>query len=219
MQGAGEELTFDAAERELIRKKLICYMKENRIGAGRLATRIAAAHPLKPEIPVSTLQRFLAGLMRTNEPAVALCYRFAESLTVSDPIAKLGERLSIFYGAGSEHDYSGTYESSTTDQSRIYSRVNIVADAGFWRVTENVTQPDDHAIYDGALVCSGHAAVVVLKDRLAGLARNVMLAPVADDLLRGLGITMHFAPFDVHNRPWNRSGKDFHTLDMWLRKK
>ncbi len=218
MQDAVQK-TFDAAERELIRKKLIRYMKENGIGAGRLAKRIRAAHPREPEIPVSTLQRFLAGLMRTNVPCVVLCHHFAENLTVSDPIAKLGERLSIFYGAGSEHDYSGTYESSTTDRSRVYSHVDVVADTGFWRVTEKVTQPDVHAIYDGALVCSGHAAVVVLKDRLAGLARNFMLAPVTDELLRGLGITMHFAPFDVNNRPWNRSGQDFHTLDMWLRKK
>ena len=31
--------------------------------------------------------------MRTNEPAVRLCYRFAESLVVSDSTAALGERL------------------------------------------------------------------------------------------------------------------------------
>jgi hypothetical protein len=61
MHGAVEQQTFDAAERELIRKKLIRYMKENGIGAPKLAARIKASHPREIEIPLSTLQRFLAG--------------------------------------------------------------------------------------------------------------------------------------------------------------
>jgi hypothetical protein len=60
--GGGSDETFDLAERELTRKKLIRYAKENGIGAPTLAERITASHPRGTELPLSTLQRFLAGL-------------------------------------------------------------------------------------------------------------------------------------------------------------
>jgi hypothetical protein len=214
--GGGNDKTFDLAERELTRKKLIRYAKENGIGAGRLAKRIKDSDPRETEIPVSTLQRFLGNLMRTNEPAVRLCYRFAESLVVSDSTAALGERLFIFYGAGNGRDYSGTYRSEigTADVAEPEfagrSEINIAADTGFWRVTETTVPDLNRAIYDGVLVCSGDAAVVVLKDRLAGLARSYMLWPESETLhgpnnmlwpeietLRGHGATMRFLPGDT----------------------
>ncbi len=201
MGGEGDK-TFDLAERELTRKKLIRYAKENGIGAPKLAERITATHPRGTELPVSTLQRFLGNLMRTNEPAVRLCYRFAESLVASDSTAALGERLFLFYGTGSERDYSGTYRSEigTADVAEPefagYSEINIAADTGFWRVTEKTAPDLDHAIYDGVLVCSGDAAVVVLKDRVAGLARNYMLWPESETL-QGHGATMRFLPGDT----------------------
>ena len=51
MQSPVEQQTFDAGERELIRKKLIHYMKENGIGAPKLAERIKASHPRGTEAP------------------------------------------------------------------------------------------------------------------------------------------------------------------------
>jgi hypothetical protein len=200
--GGGNDKTFDLAERELTRKKLIRYAKENGIGAGRLAKRIKDSDPRETEIPVSTLQRFLGNLMRTNEPAVRLCYRFAESLVVSDSTAALGERLFVFYGAGNGRDYSGTYrcDIGTTDAAETefagHSEINIAADTGFWRVTETTVPDLNRAIYDGVLVCSGDAAVVVLKDRLAGLARTYMLWP-ENETLHGHGATMRFLPGDT----------------------
>ncbi len=202
MGGAAKEQTFDIAERELTRKELIRYAKENGIGAGRLAKRIKDSDPRETEIPVSTLQRFLGNLMRTNEPAVRLCYRFAESLVVSDSTAALGERLFVFYGAGNGRDYSGTYRSEirTADVAETefagHSEINIAADTRFWRVTETTAPDLNRAIYDGVLVCSGNAAVVVLKDRLAGLARSYMLWP-ENETLHGHGATMRFLPGDT----------------------
>ena len=199
--GGGSDETFDLAERELTRKKLIRYAKENGIGAGRLAERIKDSHPRKTEIPLSTLQRFLAGWGK-NKSCVALCHRFVERVVVSDPVAKLGERLSIFYGAGNGRDYSGTYRSEigTADVAEPefagYSEINIAADTGFWRVTEKTAPDLNHAIYDGVLVCSGDAAVVILKDRLAGLARSYMLWP-ENETLHGHGATMRFLPGDT----------------------
>jgi hypothetical protein len=221
--GGGSDKTFDLAERELVRKKLIRYAKENGIGAGRLAKRIKASHPLETEIPVSTLQRFLGNLMRTNEPAVRLCYRFAESLVVSDSTAALGERLFVFYGAGNGRDYSGTYRCDirTTDAAETEfagnSEINIAAATGFWRVTETTVPDLSRAIYDGVLVCSGDAAVVVLKDRLAGLARSYMLWP-ENEILHGHGATMRFLPGDT-TEVWDEfkfSGVE--PIRIWLRK-
>jgi hypothetical protein len=120
MHGEVEQQTFDAVERELIRKKLIRYMEENGIGAPTLAERVKDSHPRKTEIPLSTLQRFLAGWGK-NKSCVALCHRFVERVVISDPVAKLGERLSIFYGASNGHDYSGDYvlEHSRKDVSVV----------------------------------------------------------------------------------------------------
>jgi hypothetical protein len=71
---------FDAAARELIRKKLTRYMEENRIGLPTLAKRITDVNP-EHEIQITTLQRFLAGYVRTDDRYVALFHRFTEGLT------------------------------------------------------------------------------------------------------------------------------------------
>jgi hypothetical protein len=155
-------------------------MEENGMGAPTLAERIKDSHPRKTEIPLSTLQRFLAGWGK-NKSCVALCHRFVERVIISDPVAKLGERLSIFYGAGNGHDYSGDYvlENSRKDDpfGLKYPEpvMKITPDAGFWRVIERRYSDPDDTIYDGVLVCSGDVAVVVMKGRLMGLARNYTL--------------------------------------------
>lgn len=220
--GEIEQQTFDVAERELIRKKLIRYAKENGTGAGHLAKQITASHPRGTELPVSTLQRFLAGRGK-NKSCVALCHHFVERRTISDPSAALGERLFIFYGAGNGRDYSGTYrcDIGTTDAAETefagHSEINIAADTGFWRVKETTVPDLSRAIYDGVLVCSGDAAVVVLKDRLAGLARSYMLWP-ENEILHGHGATMRFLPGDT-TEVWDEfkfSGVE--PIRIWLRK-
>ena len=220
--GEVEQQTFDVAERELIRKKLIRYAKENGMGAPTLAERITASHPRGTELPLSTLQRFLAGRGK-NKSCVELCHHFVERRTFSDPSAALGERLFIFYGAGNGRDYSGTYrcDIGTTDAAETefagHSEINIAADTGFWRVTETTVPDLSRAIYDGVLVCSGDAAVVVLKDRLAGLARSYMLWP-ENEILHGHGATVRFLPGDT-TEVWDEfkfSGVE--PIRIWLRK-
>jgi hypothetical protein len=198
MHGVGERQTFDAAERELIRKKLIRYMEENGIGVPRLAKRIKASFPREIETPLSTLQRFLRR-QGQNVSCVAQCHRFVEKQHISDFVAALGERLSAFYGAGNGRVYAGTYLSANMYFARVLSRseIDIAADDGFWRLTEKVTYPGHQAIYDGALVCSGDAAVVVLKDRLAGLARNYILWP-ENEGLRARGTAVRYSVGDTN---------------------
>jgi hypothetical protein len=59
---------FDMAEQESIRKVLLLYAKTHGIGVPRLSWRIVADHPLKMELPVRTLARFLGG-RRVNDGA------------------------------------------------------------------------------------------------------------------------------------------------------
>lgn len=173
---------------------------EHAAGRIMLAGKLPPTETFELRIPVKATQ----GLRTKDLQRVqgALCYRFAESLVVSDSTAALGERLFVFYGAGNGRDYSGTYRSEigTADVAEPefagYSEINIAADTGFWRVTEKTAPDLDHAIYDGVLVCSGDAAVVVLKDRVAGVARNYMLWPESETL-QGHGATMRFLPGDT----------------------
>jgi hypothetical protein len=218
MHGGSEQKTFDAAERELIRSKLIRYMKDNGIGVPTLAERITASHPRKKEILIKTLQRFLAGNMRTNDASVALCHRFAEGLAVSDPIGALGERLAHFYGADAQRDYTGVYlgDSPLVEKDFVGYEVSrktyitISADAGFWRVKEKTFSILYNAVFDGVLVSSGNTAVVVLKDRLTGLARNYMLWR-DNDYLIGSGAEEHF-------KSGSRTGMDGRSISIKLRK-
>jgi len=196
--------SHDQETRARIRNKLLHYMRAHRIGAPELTARIYDAQKIKQKAPVgiSTVQRFLAGKVRTVESYVDMFDRFVEGLPCPDPIGLLGERLSVFYGVTNGRDYSGTYFTNTRVldsaelEARGDSKIDIAADAGFWRVTEKTASGLDLVIYDGVLVCSGAAAVVVLKDRLAGLARNYMLWP-ENETLHGHGATMRFLPGDT----------------------
>jgi hypothetical protein len=197
MTGSSDPSSFDQEARQLIRNKLLHYMRAHRIGVPELAERIREVQTTKRKIPISTLQRFLAGIIRTTEPYVLMFYDFAEGLPSPDPIGALGKRLSVFYGADNGRDYSGRYLAkagvvATLDgETANDSEIIIAPDTGFWRVTERTAPGLNHAIYDGVLACSGHAAVVVLKDRLEGRARNYMLWP-ENETLRGQGEVVQF---------------------------
>jgi hypothetical protein len=78
--GAESEEAFDAKTRERIRLRILHYKKEHRLGVGRLAKRIVLALPNEPKIPVKTLQRFLAGIIRTNDLHVGFFEKFAVGL-------------------------------------------------------------------------------------------------------------------------------------------
>lgn len=210
MHGENSRRNFDHTERELIRQKLFHYMKKNRIGVPALAKRIQAAHPRGTEIPISTLQRFLDGRMRTNDDAVRLCYGFAEDLTASDSIAALGEGLSIFYNSNTDgedsgkYDYSGEYFSETKDDAVSFDaetygvpQFEIKADAGFWRVIWRVVEKGASSkgcnVLEGVLVCSVDTAFVVLKDRLTGFPSSYILSR-RPEMLWGHGASVLFSP-------------------------
>ena len=134
MSGSSDPSPFDREARQLIRNKLLHYMREHSIGAPELAERIRDVQTVKRKIPISTLQRFLAGKIWTTEPYVFMFHCFAEGLPSPDPIGALGERLSVFYGVGGGTDYSGKYrcENSPIGYGKSYgdSEIDIVPDTG-----------------------------------------------------------------------------------------
>lgn len=186
-------------ERNLIRQKLIQYKKQNGIGVVRLARAIEQAHPRSIEIPIKTLQRFLAGKMRTEDRTVNFCRHFADSLLAFDSMAKLGESLVTFYGASGDTDYSGQYLTETDkhdfDERNWNPLVDISKDIGFWRITESVIDGARRSIYDGVLATNGSAATVLLKDRHSGCSRNyVLTASPIESALYGVGSAVCYNP-------------------------
>lgn len=194
MHGTERAEAFDTTTRERIRLRILHYKKQHGIGVVRLAERITLANAHKPEIPIKTLQRFLAGKMRTSDLYVGFFEKFAEGLPDPDPVREVGRSMATLYGAPGERDYTGVYSgkgilvSHQKDFKRPFnSEVIIRGDEQFWRITERVGHPD-HAIYDGVLVCSGEVAIAVMKDRLTGLPRSYILAKN----LFGCGTTMPY---------------------------
>ncbi len=184
---------FDLSKRDKTRRTLLHYMEQHGIGVPRLAKRIRDNTPKNPIIPVKTLQRFLAGHIRTNDQYVEYFHQFAHMNEPPDPITMAGEALAAFYGENPGRDYSGWFSADTVRGE--LSEVTISREAGFWRVKE-VTSIPGHCVFDGVLVCSGEAAFFVLKDRLAGLPRTYTVWPTKDDKLHGYGTTVPRPSFD-----------------------
>lgn len=90
---------FDQRERQRIRAALFRYMEERRIGVPTLIAHMAKAVKRDERyIPQKTLQRFLAGEMRTNDASVAIFHEFAGKLAPArDDLAELALALGGFF--------------------------------------------------------------------------------------------------------------------------
>ena len=211
MPDVGPEEPFDTKTRDRIRRKILHYKNEHGLGAGRLAQRISLALPLEPEIPVKTLQRFLAGIIRTNDLHVGFFKKFSDGLPDPDPLGEVGKSMAAFYGDDVRRDYAGSFHATT--QMGEASEVTISKEAGFWRVKE-VTATGGRSVFDGVAVCSGEAAFFVLKDRLVGLPRTYTVWTQADDKLCGCGTTVNFVSFD----PSAAMVPETHPFEITLRR-
>lgn len=182
-EGGAKE--FDRATRDSVRRKIIQYMANHRIGVIRLAIRITEANPRKPDIPIKTLQRFLAGRHRTNDMYVGFFQRFAESLPDPDPIGVLGRSLATMYGAIRLPEILRQRPirryAVIAERDGDHSEMTIADDGEFKRVQEVVSGTGYH-LYDGAMVRKGSVQLAVLKDRLFGLPKTYMLRIGLDGL-------------------------------------
>ena len=94
-----QQTRFDQADRDRVRRALLRYMEAHRIGVPTLQKLIAEANDLALDnLPLKTLQRFLAASHRSNDIIVRFCHRFAEGLPDDDPLADLGEAVAAFVG-------------------------------------------------------------------------------------------------------------------------
>ncbi|WP_412033207.1 hypothetical protein ACLIR7_08960 [Nitratireductor aquimarinus] len=95
-----EQTRFGQADRDRIRRCLLRYMEDNRIGVPTLQKLIAEANDLSLDrLPLKTLQRFLADTHRSNDILVRFCQRFAADLADDDPLDSFGEALIGFWAA------------------------------------------------------------------------------------------------------------------------
>lgn len=184
---------FDQAQREETRQALLRYMRQHKIGVPRLARRIRESVERNPIIPEKTLQRFLAGHIRTYDQYVEFFRRFAETNAPPDPVTTAGAALAALYGQNARRDFSGAFHATT--QTGEDSNVTISVETGFWRVKE-ITQYEGRSVFDGVAVSSSEGAFFVLKDRLAGLPRTYTVWPQENDELHGCGTTVRFLNYD-----------------------
>lgn len=98
---ASQRPAYDEKERERIRRALLRYKQQHRVGVPSLQLRIAEAtgDPNPDRIPLKSLQRFLAATHRTDDALVHHCAGFL--LKVAPPPAEegLGRALAKFLNA------------------------------------------------------------------------------------------------------------------------
>jgi hypothetical protein len=206
--GAGHYLVteYDLAERERIRQALLAYMREHKIGTPTLAKRIKASHPRHMEIPLKTLQRVLAGKIRTHDMALSICAAFVDKLP-DRPLLfdALGEALHDVYAKEADV-IAGAYTVSAHEivisELTITTRPRPEGAVRKYHLVKEVTTASYRRIYDGVLVFAGRGATMLLKDRLMGGAR-----------VHGLHLNKdHFHGFVYDNEPLENGGVPYQNI-------
>ena len=168
---------MDIAQQQRIRQALMAYAEAHGIGAVKLARRISEAHPRRPDIPVKTLQRFLAG-RKVNEQMMAFCDHFVRKHDVQDRVLQLGESLARIHATPTNQDISGNYILS---RNNIQCPVTITKEGDFWRMIEH--DSDKARIYEGVVVHMSGVFAATLRDRGFGLPRNYHFTRINDGFL------------------------------------
>lgn len=90
---------FDMAERERLRATLLHYAKQHGIGVPTLQVRLAEGTDRSPDLlPLKTLQRFLAGIGRTNDAFLIPCFEFAQSLPAAPGLESFAREAAGYFG-------------------------------------------------------------------------------------------------------------------------
>jgi hypothetical protein len=119
---APRQTYFDEAERQSIRRALLRYIDENNIGAPTLQRLIAGANGISiDQLPLKTLQRFMADTHRSNDLMVRFCHRFVIDQLAADPVTTFGDQFAAFLGVWRDgrdcrpvpSDMAGSFQSYT----------------------------------------------------------------------------------------------------------
>lgn len=219
-------IAFDEDARLKVRQALRGYMRAHAIGAPTLQTRIIEADaPRHREIPLKTLQRFIAGSHRTTDAYVELCASFLKGQGVAiegeaqgppgDEIAQFGAALERYLPLPADQEpEDGLWESLGGDYQPVepgFPAISLTiapADsAGSVKITEAhiYKMPDIGTRYEGVLVRrSGH---------LFGLLRDQLTCePRVYWLWRGLQLNEQEGAFElsgqVSERPFKSARVD-----------
>lgn len=214
---ATEQTRFDQADRNRIRRCLLRYMEENRIGVPTLQKLVAEANDLTLDrLPLKTLQRFLADTHRSNDIMVRFCHHFAAGLADDDPLDSFGEALTVFWGASGTAEwqalgpemigaFEGRAEEAVTglrmgqDSWVPFSTLNIeaVPAPSYARASETITNwgrtttpdPDTRVrrSYEGVLLHPPGALLLALRNSLTGAPRLYWLDAFDGPRLTGYG--------------------------------
>jgi hypothetical protein len=193
---------YDDKDRDLIRRQLLGYMEQHRIGTPTLQARIAGSSDRSlDEVNNKTLQRFLAGRHRTNDSFVWLCHKFTLGVDAADPAREFGDAACRFYqhndDADAVRDAAGEYEIAACAEDRgsepvAYSKLKLdpVADRPFLRALESVIDhrageqnvPDDSPLeFEGVAFARVKGLSIVLRDVLTRRQRWHLFYPVPGD--------------------------------------
>lgn len=96
------------AERERLRATLLNYAKQHGIGVPTLQLRLAEGTGRSPDLlPLKTLQRFLAGIGRTNDAFLIPCFEFARSLPAAPGLESFAREAAGYFGVNLEPAQNG----------------------------------------------------------------------------------------------------------------
>lgn len=172
---------YENEDRDQIRRDLIAYCTQHRIGSPTLQSRIATANDrTHDEVNNKTLQRFLAGKHRTNDAFVWLCHKFLLGTDTIDPVKSFGDAASQFFTHVSEPDslaaVTGDYEiaikgddaGGISESSRLV--LSPVAERSYLRAAEEVSRGDDDnshlTQFEGVAFLRPRGLSLILRDNL-----------------------------------------------------
>lgn len=183
-------ITVSEDERARIRAALRAYMRAHRIGVPTLCALIIDRDPRHRELPLSTLQRFLAGKHRTGDAHVTQCAQFlkTEGFTPPegrDPLADFGGALAAFWsGAETDAALVGSYvhvEAKDAEKTKYVLDVSEVPNGRYMKVQEQRggILPELRYTFEGVLVRSGVLILIAMRETLSGLPRTYWLERLA----------------------------------------
>jgi hypothetical protein len=204
MDAPAAQKEFDEHARDRIRRGLLRYMEQHRIGTPRLRERIMKADKRARELPLSNLQRFLAGTHRTFDTYVGMCRAFLEAEGKSLTPA-FGEALALFLrrpeptletdgersGEQALGDLVDKFETRITASSpdvtgAPYSELTFMpgTDKSFVLVDEVVVIPPSSETgrsqrwaYDGVAVAENGFVYVFLRNSITRRPKSYSLTP------------------------------------------
>lgn len=198
--------TYDAGERESIRQRLLQYKLRYGIGCPTLSKRIHAANPHIRMIDQRRVSRFLARQHQPEDMFVSWCETFLQTVPdrPSDPFRTLADGMLEFCGKHEGPDYTGAYtlalkENADKPPELPSAEWSVTPGDGFWRVEERPI--NRHIILDGVLVNTPGSGTAVLKDRLTGMTRTVVLLQHEGALLgrsQGVNMTREYTSYLFH---------------------